>query len=52
MWVFRQFEKGSKAHTAFNVFLKSGKGLQLNLDIKCYFRKFQHFREVIIDLFL
>ncbi len=22
MWVFRQFDKGSKAHTAFNVYLK------------------------------
>ena len=29
MWVFRQIEKGSKAHTAFHVFLKSGQGLQL-----------------------
>jgi hypothetical protein len=27
MWVFRQFEKGSKAHTAFTVFFKSGQGL-------------------------
>ena len=23
MWVFRQFEKGSKAHTTFHVYLKS-----------------------------
>ncbi len=37
LWVFRQFEKGSKAHTAFHVFLKSGQGLQLNTDIKCFF---------------
>ncbi len=27
MWVFRQFVKGSKAHTAFNVFIKYGHGL-------------------------
>jgi hypothetical protein len=51
MWVFRQFEKGTKAHTAFNVHLKSGQGLQLNSDAKCYFRSFSHFREVIIGLF-
>ena len=51
MWVFRQFEKGTKAHTAFNVHLKSGQGLQLNSDVKCYFRSFAHFREVIIGLF-
>ncbi len=40
MWVFRQIEKGSKAYTAFTIFLKSGQGLQLNADIKCYFRSF------------
>jgi hypothetical protein len=51
MWVFRQFEKGTKAHTAFNVYLKSGQGLQLNSDVKCYFRSFAHFREVILGLF-
>ncbi len=45
MWVFRQFEKGTKAHTAFNVHIKSGQGLQLNSDAKCYFRSFSHFRE-------
>ncbi len=44
MWVFRQFEKGFKAHTTFTVFLKSGQGIQLNADIKCYFRYFHHFR--------
>jgi hypothetical protein len=44
MWVFRQFEKGTKAHTAFNVYLKSGQGLQLNSDVKCFFRSFAHFR--------
>ncbi len=51
MWVFRQFEKGSKAHTAFNVFLESGQGLQLNPDIKCYFRSFKHFRKNLLRLF-
>jgi hypothetical protein len=51
MWVFHQFEKGTKEHTAFNVHLKSGQGLQLNSDVKCYFRSFAHFREVIIGLF-
>ena len=51
MWVFLQFEKGTKAHTAFNVYRKSGQGLQLNPDIKCYFRNFVRFREVILRLF-
>ena len=51
MWVFRQFEKGTKAHTAFNLYLKSGQGLQLNPDIKCSFRSFVHFREVILRIF-
>jgi hypothetical protein len=50
MWVFRQFDKGSKVHTAFNVYLKSGQGLQLNRDVKCYFRDFEHFREVLLRL--
>jgi hypothetical protein len=51
MWVFRQFEKGFKAHTAFTVFLKSGQGLQLNTDIKCYFSDFLHFRETLLRVF-
>ncbi len=51
IWVFSQFDKGSKAHTAFNVYLKSGQGLQLDRDVKCYFRDFLHFREVILRLF-
>ncbi len=51
MWVFRQFEKGSKAHTAFHVYLKSGQGLQRNRDLKCYFSDFAHFKEVILRLF-
>ena len=51
MWVFKQFEKGSKAHTAFHVYLNSGQGLQLNHDVKCYCRNFAHFREVILGLF-
>ena len=51
MWVFRQFEKGSKAHTAFHVYLKSKQGLQLNLDLKCFFRDFAHFKEVKLGLF-
>jgi hypothetical protein len=46
----KQFEKGSKAHTAFHVYLKSGQGLQLNRDVKCYFRDFAHFKEVILGL--
>jgi hypothetical protein len=33
------------------VYLKSGQGLQLNTDVKRYFRNFTHFREVIIRLF-
>ena len=44
-WVFRQFERGSRALSAFNVYLKSGLGLQPNS--KCYFRDFRHFRETI-----
>jgi hypothetical protein len=51
IWVFKHFEKGSKAHTALHVYLKSGQGLQLNRDVKCYFRDFAHFREVILGLF-
>jgi hypothetical protein len=51
MWVCRQFEKGSKAHTAFTVFVKSGQGLRLYVDIKCYFRDFQHFRETLLRVF-
>jgi hypothetical protein len=51
MWVFRQFEKGTKAHTAFNVYLKSRQFLQLNPGVKCYFRSFVHFHEVILRLF-
>ena len=43
--------KGEKAHTAFNVYLKYGQGLQLNPYIKCCFRRFVHFREVILRLF-
>ena len=50
MWVFRQIEKGSKAHTAFHVFLKSGQGLQLHSN-KCYFRDFQNFKETILQTF-
>jgi len=52
MWVSKQFENGSNAHTAFHVYLKSGQGLQLNCDVKCYFRGFAHFREVILGLFI
>jgi hypothetical protein len=33
------------------VFLKSGQGLQLNADIKCYFRDFHHFRETLLRVF-
>jgi hypothetical protein len=51
MWVFRQFEKGTKAYTAFNVYIKSGQGSQPNPDIKCYFRSFVYFREVILRFF-
>jgi hypothetical protein len=51
MWVFKQFEKGSKAHIAFHVYLKSGQGLQLNRDVKSYFRDFAHVREIILGLF-
>jgi hypothetical protein len=50
MWVFRQIEKGSKAHTAFQVFLKSGQGLQLQSN-KCYFADFQNFKETILRTF-
>ncbi len=51
MWVFCQFEKGSKAHTAFHVFLKLGQGLQLNTDIKCYFKSFKKFKETLFHVF-
>ncbi len=51
MWVFKQFEKGSKAHTAFHVYLKSVQGLQHNCNVKGYFCDFAHFREVILGLF-
>jgi hypothetical protein len=34
MWIVKQFEKGSKARTAFHVYLKSSQGLQLYRDIK------------------
>ena len=51
MWVFKNFEKGLKAHTAFHVNLKSVQGLQLNRDVKCYFCDFAHFKEVILGLF-
>jgi hypothetical protein len=47
MWVFRQIEKGSKAHTAFHIFLKSGQGLQLRQN-KCYFKDFMNFKETIL----
>ena len=30
MWVFKQFEKGSQARTAFHVYLKSDQDLHLN----------------------
>jgi hypothetical protein len=52
MWVFKQFEKGSKAHTAFRVYLKSGQGVQLYRNLKCYSRDFVHFNEVILRLFI
>ncbi len=51
MWVFKQFEKGSKAHTAFHIYLKSGQGLKFYRDVKCYFYDFAHFREIIPGLF-
>ena len=44
--VFKRFEKGSKAHTTFHVYLKSGQGLQLNRDVKCYFRDLRIFRRL------
>ena len=51
MWVFRQFEKGSKADTAFRVYLKLDQGLQLNRDVKCYLSDFAHFCVVILGFF-
>jgi hypothetical protein len=50
MWVFCKIEKGSKAHTAFHVFLKSGQGLRLQQN-KCYFHNFQNFKETILRTF-
>ena len=50
MGVIRQIEKGSKAHTAFHVFLKSGQGLQLKQN-KSYFKDFQNFKETILRTF-
>jgi hypothetical protein len=51
MWVFRQIDKGSKAHTAFHFFFKSGVGLQLNKDVNCYFRDYSIFKQTILRLF-
>jgi hypothetical protein len=51
MWVFKKFEKSAKAHIAFHVYIKSGLGLQLDRDVKCYFRDFAHFKGVILGLF-
>jgi hypothetical protein len=51
MWVFGQFDKGSKTHTAFHVILKSGVDLQLNKDTKIYFCDFSHFKNAIVRLF-
>ncbi len=48
---FPHFDKGSEAHTTFDIFLKSVQGLQINRDMKCYFRDFLHFREVLLRLF-
>ena len=42
MWVFGQFDKGSKAHTTFYVFLNSGVGLQPNKDTKVFFCDLSH----------
>jgi len=50
-WIFRHFEKGSKAHSAYHVCLQLGQGLQLNRDVKCYFRDFEHFRDFILGFF-
>ena len=50
LWVFRQIEKGSKAHTAFHVFLKSGQGLQLQMN-NCYFRDFLDFKDKVSGVF-
>ncbi len=51
MRVFKQFEKGSKAHTALHVYLKSGQSLQVNRDVKCYFVDFTHLRGYILGIF-
>ena len=51
MWVFGHFDKGSKAHAVFHVFLKSGVGLQLNKDTKVYICDFSHFKNVVVRLF-
>ena len=50
LWVFRQIEKSSKAHTAFHVFLKSGQGLQLQMN-NCYFKNFRDFKEKVSGVF-
>ncbi len=39
------------AHTTFQVFLKSGQGLQLSSDIKCYFSSFKQFKETLLRVF-
>ncbi len=51
LWVFRQFEKGSKAHTAFHVFLKSGRGLFMDPKARCYFSSFEVFKTAIENYF-
>jgi hypothetical protein len=51
MWVFGQFDKGSKAHAAFHVFLKSGVRLRLSKDTKVYFGDFSYFKNAIVRLF-
>jgi hypothetical protein len=50
-WVFRQIEKGSKAHTAFHNHLKTAHGFfQPSADV-CYFRCFLDFKEALIEYF-
>jgi hypothetical protein len=50
-WVFRQIEKGSKAHTAFHNHLKSEHGLFQPSSDACYFRCFLDFKEALIEYF-
>ena len=52
MWIFRQVENDSKAHTVFHNYLKCGQGINLSKDIIMkLFIRFSLFNALIIRLF-